>query len=166
MSADAEVAPEREAVVSASGLVVRAQLRRRRGAVAFLVILVGLVGGMVLATTAGARRTETSVSRFNASARSAYIQLFIPNPTPSQLAALRRTPNVVAVAAARAYFILFKDVTNLSAVAPLDNVLGNDVDRVRVVHGRLADPNAPDEINLGESEAAQLHKRVCDTIAA
>ncbi len=166
MSADAEVAAERESVMSGGGLVVRAQMRGRRGAVGFLVILVGLVGGLGLATVAGARRTETSVSRFNASARSAYLQFFIPNPTPSQLAALRQTPNVVAVAAARAYFILFKDVTNLSAVAPLDNVLGNDVDRVRVMHGRLADPNAPDEIDLGESEAAQLHKRVGDTIAA
>ncbi len=147
-------------------LVVRAQLRQRRAAFAFLVILVALVGGTVVATAAGARRTETSVSRFNADARSAYLQLFVPNPTPAQVAALARVPNVVAVAEARGYYIGFADASSLNAVAPVDDVLGSEVDRVRVIHGRLADPNAPDEINLGESEATQLHKKVGDTLAA
>jgi hypothetical protein len=157
-------AAERGSIVSATGLVVRAQLRRRWGAVAFLAILVGLVGGTVVATVAGARRTQSSVARFNAEAHSAYLQLFAPEPTPGQVAALRRAPDVVAVGVARAYAVAFKDAPNLNAVAPVDGVLGTDVDRVRVIRGRVADPNNPNEIDLGESDAAQLHKHVGDVL--
>ncbi len=166
MSGHADGARERGSIVGAANLVARAQLRRRRAALAFLVILFALVGGAVTATVAGARRTETSIARFNDSARSAYLQLFIPDPTPSQLDALRHVPNVVAVATARAYYVVFQDASTLNAIAPVDGVLGNDVNRVRVIHGRLANPDAADEIDLGESEAAQLHKRVGDTLAA
>src|SRR5579871_3560761 len=143
MSGHADGARERGSIVGAANLVARAQLRRRRAALAFLVILFALVGGAVTATVAGARRTETSIARFNDSARSAYLQLFIPDPTPSQLDALRHVPNVVAVATARAYYVVFQDASTLNAIAPVDGVLGNDVNRVRVIHGRLANPDAP-----------------------
>lgn len=49
--------------MAAIGMVVGALIRRRVGTTLSLVLLVGLAGGAVLATTAGARRTTTAYPR-------------------------------------------------------------------------------------------------------
>jgi hypothetical protein len=49
--------------VSAVWARARADLRRRRGSAAALVVLIGLAAGVVLASVAGARRTGTSLDR-------------------------------------------------------------------------------------------------------
>jgi hypothetical protein len=45
-------------------MLARAQLRRRRAATVALVLLVGLGGGVVLASVAGASRTDSAMDRF------------------------------------------------------------------------------------------------------
>ncbi|MCU1354511.1 MAG: hypothetical protein JWM05_3720, partial [Acidimicrobiales bacterium] len=46
-----------------------------------LVLRVGTVGAIVLATAAGARRTGSSLARFNSSSRAANVQLSLGIPT-------------------------------------------------------------------------------------
>lgn len=137
-----------------------ASLRRRWRAAVLSAFLVALVGGVVLATVAGARRTSSALDRFNAASRSPTVQVVIAPPSPSQLHAFRHAKDVVAAAAADVYAVVFTAAPTLSAAAPIDGVLGASVDRPRLVAGRFADPSAADEITLGESLAARLHETV------
>lgn len=50
--------------MGAVALVARSELRRRRGAALVLVLMVGLISGVVLTATAGARRTSSVLDRF------------------------------------------------------------------------------------------------------
>ena len=64
---------------------------------AVLIVLVGIVGGAVLASAAGARRTSSSLSRFERATRAADLEFNVGDPTPQQLANFRRAPGVVEV---------------------------------------------------------------------
>lgn len=57
--------------MGAVGIVAGHMLRRRVRSVVMLTLLVGVVGAVVLATAAGARRTGSALDRFNASSRMA-----------------------------------------------------------------------------------------------
>ncbi len=71
-------------------MVARTELRRHwRGTVAVM-LLVGVVGAVTLAALAGARRSSSSLQRFNDVSRSSNIQVELGSYTPAQLAALRR----------------------------------------------------------------------------
>ena len=63
------------------------EIRRRWRRVVVLTLLVGVVGAVVLSTVAGARRSESALARFNASSRSANLELTVGDPTASQLRA-------------------------------------------------------------------------------
>ena len=67
--------------------------------------------------------------------------------------------------------LLFLGPTAAGAPASVDRgagrrALGTEVDRPRLVAGRLANPNTLDEINIGEGLAAMTHLGVGDTIDA
>ena len=79
------------------------EIRRRARSTVALTIMVGLVGAVVIATVAGARRSDTALDRFNAYSRSADVEFSIALSTASQRAELRRTPGVIAVARLRGY---------------------------------------------------------------
>ena len=72
----------------------------------------------------------------------------------------RRSPGVAALAELHAYSLNIKGNENLAIGAPRDSAMGNVVDRVRLIKGRLANPAAPDEVTIGERLAAQTHLRV------
>ena len=57
----------------------------------------------------------------------------------------------------QAYSLQIEGYENLAIAAPTDSAMGNVVDRVRLIKGRLADPAAPDEVTIGERLAAQTH---------
>ena len=44
-------------------------LRRRRGSTVAITLLIGIVGAVVIAAVAGARRSDTALSRFNDESR-------------------------------------------------------------------------------------------------
>src|ERR1043165_5768756 len=70
---------------------VRADLRRDWRALVALAAIVGLMGGIALATFAGARRTDTAVSRFLKWSGPTDGQVQAP---PGSFAALARLPQV------------------------------------------------------------------------
>jgi ABC-type antimicrobial peptide transport system permease subunit len=129
-------------------------LRRRRLAALLIALLVGAVGAVVLAAVAGARRSSTAVERFNAFSRSSDLEIDVGNPTTAQIRAFARDAHS-DVAVVNAYGISPDNRPNLAMGAPLDDALGDLVDRPRLIAGRLPNPNAPDEVTIGEALSAQ-----------
>jgi FtsX-like permease family len=139
------------------------EIRRRWRSVAVLALLVGVVGAVVLATVAGARRSDSALARFNASSRTGNIEMFVGQATAAQLRAFRGAEGVDSFARLRGEALTFARAPNLRAIGgALDTAFGTVVDRPRIVAGRAADPSAVDEVAIGETLAAQLHLRVGD----
>jgi hypothetical protein len=143
--------------VSAVRMLARCELRRRWRGVVVLVLLVGIVCAVVLATATGARRSDSALGRFNNWSRESSVEIDVPDPTPSQLRALGRVPEVSGFAVLQGLFINVVRAPNLATAVAVDTNLGRVVDRARIVAGRAADPSAVDEITIGETLAAQLH---------
>lgn len=131
-----------------------------------MTMLVGVVGAVVLASAAGAHRSSTSLQRFVAYSRSSDVEMDVNDPTPAQLQAFGRVPEVADFAVLHAYGVIVHDRPNLKNAATVDGRLGTVVDRARLVSGRVADPRAPDEIMIGEGLAAQQHLGVGDHLVA
>lgn len=150
--------------MGAVGLLARGEFRRRWRSVVGLMVLVGVVGGLVLATAAGARRSETALARFSSASRSSDVSLLLAfgyTPTGAQLGELRRVPDVAAISVLRFYALRpVHAATKLSPGASVDGGIGTVMDRSRLVAGRRAKPGAPDEITVGEILARQLHQDV------
>ena len=150
--------------MGAVGMLARCEIRRRWRSVVGLALLVGLVGAVVLATAAGARRSDTALARFSAASRSGDVSLLLAlgyTPTPTQLEQLRHVRGVAALAVLRFYAL--KPVhapASLSPAAAVDRAMGSVVDRSRLTAGRRARPGAADEVTIGEVLAAQLHQGV------
>ena len=139
------------------------EVRHRWRRIVVLALLVGFVGGVVLSTVAGARRTSSALARFNASSRAADVELFVGDATPAQLLAFGHVKNVASFAPLRGGSIIFPKAPELPAIAQaFDTRFGTVVDRPRLVAGRLARPTEVDEANIGEGLAAQLHIGVGD----
>ena len=136
------------------------EIRRRWRSGLVLVLLVGLVGAIVLATAAGARRTSSALARFNSSSRAATVQLNLPNATAAQLHAFGQVPEVASFGVASGMFLQVAAAPNLTLVPEEDTRIGTIVDRPRVLTGRVADPKVVDELAIDESIAARLHLRL------
>jgi ABC-type lipoprotein release transport system permease subunit len=153
-------------VVDTVWLVARGRLRARRAAVVCVLVLVGLVGGLVLATAAGARRTSSSLERFRRWSEAADLELTVGTPTPEQLRTFERVRGVAEVAPLSSFDITLDRIGFIPLAAAMDDRFGREVDRARVVAGRLADPASPDELNIGEGLAQLLHLHAGDRLGA
>ncbi len=143
--------------MSAVGARFRTDLRRRWRAWLGLALLIGLVGGAVTGLAAGARRTETVYSRFLA--RSAPSDLLVLdtsalNPEAQvDLEAAAQLPGVAHSALVRGLFTLGGRLRGRELPAfqltpfsgPVTG-LGDTVERPLLLEGRLADPDAVDEL--------------------
>ncbi|MEX1008512.1 MAG: FtsX-like permease family protein [Acidimicrobiia bacterium] len=143
-------------------MLARAQIRRRWGSIAVLTLLVGFVGVVVLASVAGARRTATSLERFEERYRSADIEFFAGDTTPEQLQALRATPGVAAVGVLRQLQLFQGDAGFLPTGGQTDHEFGRTVDRARIVAGREA--HGVHELTIGEGLAGELGLGVGDRL--
>jgi ABC-type antimicrobial peptide transport system permease subunit len=146
--------------VSAAWHLAGREIRRRWRSVVVLVLLVGAVGAIVLATAAGARRSSSALARFNLSSRAATVQLGVAQATAAQLRAFGQVRDVASFGAASQMYLLVPSEPNLSVVPALDTNVGTVVDRARVIRGRAANPAVVDEVAIDESVAALLHLRV------
>jgi len=151
-----------------------ATFRRRWPGYLAIILLVGLVGGVAMASIAGARRTQSAFPaylratdasdlQFQSSSVSNVSNVF--SSTDLLLHRLARLPHVAHVASAP-YLLVIPAGSNGK---PLASALNNDdvqevgsqggmyfsQDRVTVTAGRMADPNRPDEM-VATAEAAQL----------
>jgi hypothetical protein len=137
--------------------------RRRWRHLVLLTVLVGVVGAVVLATAAGARRSATALDRFDAQSRAANLELSVGSPTDAQLQEFRRAAGVEAMAVLRGGAFVVPSAPQLQAIATAtDRAFGTVVDRARVIDGRRARPGAVDEVNIGEVLAAAAHVHVGD----
>ena len=141
-------------------VLARSELRRRWASAVALILLVGVVGGIVIATAAGAHRTSSALDRFIAFSRSSSAEIALRDPTPAQLHAFARSPMIRDFAVLHAYTLTPRGAPNLKNAATIDGKLGTALDRARLLTGRFPNPHAVHEVAIGETLAQQLHLRV------
>lgn len=148
------------------GEELRAKWRQTLG----FALLIGLVAGVVLATVAGARRTETAYDRYlaEADAEDAVITQFGPsNPQFQQiLDAFRALPEVEQMSVT-APILAVPDNTEIrfrDFEAGVDDQWVYGMDRPKLDAGRLPDPARAEEVLVNRAAAHALHLEVGDRL--
>jgi hypothetical protein len=136
----------------------RAGADRRRDwkAVVGVALLLGLVGTVVFTAVSGARRSTSALDRFRERALSADATIIYSDPTP--LAQVARLPQVAALGRVIVPFFAPLgpgDTGDFIFVTSPSGFL-TDVDRVRVLEGRLPAVDRVDEVAVNENLARAL----------
>jgi len=136
---------------------LRSELRARWRAWAWIALLIGLVGGVVLASAAGARRTSSAFGRYLRSSRAADLLVSPENSGAGYYAALTKDPAVAALApvAGVELFTSGPQSKHVLTQMAMDRRLGTEVDRPKIVEGRAPNPGRAAEA-LADSKAARL----------
>ncbi len=113
----------------------------------------------MLASAAGARRTATSLERFQHYSRAADVEVFLSDATPALLHTFAASEGVADVVRRRGVFGRVAGQDFLPTAAALDDRFGRDIDRARIVDGRAPRSDEPDEVGIGEVLAKRLHIR-------
>jgi ABC-type lipoprotein release transport system permease subunit len=146
---------------------IRSDLRVRWRAWSVLAIVIGLVGAVVLATAAGARRTDTSYGRFLVTSHAADVLI---SPGLMGLhgfdAAVAKLPEVASAAPASGMDVFTTDPSHQDVIAlsGLDGAFGHTIERPKIAEGRLSDPSKADEAVAIRSAAQALHLHAGDTL--
>src|SRR6478736_4892954 len=148
-------------------MVARPEMRARWRSLCVVTSLVVIVGAVVLATAAGARRSATALARFDDYSHASEVEVDAdPATTAAQVARFARSPGVASVARLHAYAQQVDGRPDLQLAATVDGRLGSAVDRARVVAGRRQNPRALYEITVSEGFATLAHVRIGDRITA
>ena len=147
----------------------RADLRSRWRAWMSLALLVGLIGAVVLAAAAGARRTQTAFGRFLAASR-APDALISPqaNGLEGFDSEVARLPEVAESGELAGVPLVRIDrsgeVDSLLAAPPasVDGRTGYAIDRPNMLSGRMPHPEREAEIFVSQETADRLHLNVGD----
>jgi hypothetical protein len=148
-------------------------LRRRWRALLLLSLLVGLAGGAVLTTVAGARRSDTAYDRFREETAATDLDVVFDGPplsdeeTDAAGEAIEAIPEVVAVGRSSFPFIVpagsgFYPYLDFLALAPAPGSDPFEVDRPRIVDGALPDLRRAEEIAISETYAEESGLAVGD----
>jgi ABC-type antimicrobial peptide transport system permease subunit len=143
-------------------LRLRADFRLRWRALAGLALLLGLVGGVVLTTAAGARRTDTAYPRLLSWANAAQVEI-TPHGTglTGYYAALARLPQVAAMSTEVLYQLALPARHGVpeavEALSSPDRTLGVSADRVKILQGRLFNPGAAGQAVIDQQLASLEH---------
>lgn len=137
-----------------------------------IVLLIGLVGGVAMASVAAGRRTQSSYPTFLASTNPSNLTLAVfqassGGPAPSLKPAIERLPDVKSVVTAGTLPLIdlgangapeLSSLGNVNIVASLDGMTVKQ-DRLALVQGRLANPRRADEIvmNAGAAHILGVH---------
>jgi hypothetical protein len=152
---------------AASGSWARADRRARWRSLTVIALVAGITGGLAFASLAGARRTNTAFERLRTQTRGADAAVFSGqvgefHPDWSKLAARPEVETLVP------WYLLFgtspgqPDETVM--FGSLDGRWLSAVDRPILVHGRMYNPRADDEIVVDEDTAKQAHVHVGDAV--
>jgi hypothetical protein len=148
----------------------RGELRRRWRSTLGLALLAGLVGGVVIASAAGARRTSSAMDRFVAFNRAG--DLFVEHPPELDVDRLADLPQVVSTSQA-AYVLLAPvgpdgraEQERVGTINPflLIPVSGEPSNVPLMIDGRVPDPDAPLETMVDEELAEARHLEPGDTL--
>jgi putative ABC transport system permease protein len=130
-----------------------------------LVVLIGgLAGGLATGLVAGAARTRSAGDRLIQSARVVDLMVAHPALTTAQADEIRRLPGVQGAALHTGVAVIPESGEFLNITANVDGRHGVDIDRARIIRGRAADPDAADEIVVGEVVASYLGVDVGDVL--
>jgi len=152
------------------GAVAVQRLRDRWRAWSVLVLLTGLAGGAVLATAAGARRTDSAFPRFLHDTAASDV---LVSPAKSGVGgfdlAVAKLPGVRLIAPVVGLNCLPQSAEGTideaaEVMAPLDGRMGHVQERPRLLAGRQPRPDRPDEVMVDQIAAAQLDVHVGSTL--
>lgn len=133
---------------------VRPELRGRLRASLAIVLLVGISAGVALTAIAGAERADTAFARFAAMSRTATHRLQYSSLEDIDGEVMRRLlaePSVEAAVPLYFTVALSEDSEyDIGVVSSPDPGLLRDVDKPRLLHGRLPHPDAVDEVVINE----------------
>ena len=147
----------------------RAQLRGQWPAFVAISLLIGLSAGVALTALAGARRADTAFTRFAEQSRAATHRLQYSSTDDIDdevLRRLRADPQVEA--AVPLYFTVAlseESEYDIGIVSSPDPALLREVDRPRLIEGRLPAIDAPDEVIINEFLQRGMAVDVGDTIS-
>jgi ABC-type antimicrobial peptide transport system permease subunit len=143
--------------------VCRAEFRARWRQWASVVLIIGAIGGVVLASAAGARRTDTAFPRFLRYTRAADL-LISPNNTGRTgfYQALAKDPDVAAIATGVGLqaFTTGDAPSGVLSLAGEMGDFGRSIEHPKFIAGRLLDPTRADEADVDLTTAHQLHAHV------
>jgi len=126
------------------------------------------------AALAGARRSSTAYDRFREETLAADLDVAFDGPPGGDLdraaRAIEALPHVEALGRAAFPFVVpegsgFYPYLDFLAVAALDDVFTRDVDRPRILDGRVPDPERPGEMAVTEVFAGEAGLAVGDRVA-
>jgi ABC-type antimicrobial peptide transport system permease subunit len=142
---------------------LRAELRTRwRGSLA-VVVLIGALGGIVLTTAAGARRTETAYPRLLDSTGAAdfLISVAVDGLASGIYDEVERLPQVAAAGTLAGVNLVpvpdgpLAELASVDANASADGRYGSTINRPKLLAGRLPDPGNATEV-LANREMARV----------
>jgi FtsX-like permease family len=137
----------------------RVDLRARWRSLVVIGLLAGVTGGFALAAFSGARRSDTALARLRARTNASDAAVFASQSANAHpdWAGLARRPEVKSLAR---WNLLFGEADGQPAsvfLAPSDGRWGGAIDKPVVLHGRMFDPAADDEIVVDETMARMYH---------
>ena len=139
----------------------RAELRARIQPMLALILLVGLGSAAVMTLAAGARRTDTAYPRF-ARAYKAADMLVYPSFEPGVFAQLdfNKVAHLPEVAASAIEHFLFADQQAGVTFSYSESPYGSDIDRSKLLEGRLPHADNPEEVLVSPWVAKSQHLHV------
>ena len=140
-----------------------AEFRSRWRSWLSMALLLGVVGGAVLAVAAGARRTDTAYPRFLEAVRAYDVGVFQFTSQEGfatiDFAAVARLPQV-----AESVRINFYGSGEIGLSASTDPRWETTFSRLKILEGRRADPDEPEEVTVSFLSAQDRGRRVGDVI--
>jgi putative ABC transport system permease protein len=150
----------------------RAELRIRLGSILVLSIIVGLIGGVVIAAAAGARRTVTAYPRFLKAENSMDLVVDVTARDPMVLKRVLQEVRTLPGVADSAQVSIAKGYLQVPGREKPGNVFplvspdgfGVSVNGAKILEGRAVDPSSTDEIVPSFPVANDLGLHVGETV--
>lgn len=136
------------------------ELRGRRRSWLGLTLVIGLAGGAVLTAAQGARRSGTAYERFERASRAADVEV-LPQFSPAfahlDMARVGELPEVAVAGREHGYVATDPAIV---VVTFADEKMGRDIQRPKLLTGRLPRPDHADEAAIAFPLEKQRHLRV------
>lgn len=151
-------AVEFSSVDTVTSLLIRSELRNRWRTMLGAVLIMALTVAVVMASAAGARRTETAFDRFLVDTRAAavFVSAGAEGFDYSTLEAIDGVERVATLVGIELYPAISAEPYDVINIGSVDGTYGSDVERPKVLQGRLPDFESDDEIFVSRRYAADF----------